>query len=155
MILPFPSILDYLPKETGKNNNSKKLIHIEYEIMSIFMERNIVRAFLSRTAFIYVLQPIGIHSYFHNSDSFIYLYERTLYLVYSRPKQTEYRYEIWRVWSLHRCRRLVLSKFVQQTHKWCYHNHIPFFSPSSASQKKDSRYYIFFTLHATLTRKNS
>ena len=44
---------------------------ITISIFDIEYENIFVRA-TDRTALLYILQPIGIHSYFHNSDSFIY-----------------------------------------------------------------------------------
>ena len=135
MISPIASYYD----ESLKDNTQ---FHIRYEIITIFMDRTCCVCF-TRTALIYILQPIGIHSYFHNSDSFIY----ALYFVHGHSRlNIDMRYEGSTQPTL---------RNVQQHTSGVTTIIFLFSSPSSASQKKDLSLLHIFTLHATLTRKNS
>ena len=86
----------------------------------------------------YILQPIGIHSYFHNSDSFIYalhyycvhgqLNRQNIDMRYEGSIQPTY-YEMCNI-------QVVLPQS---------YSFFSFFSPSPASQKKDlSLLHIFY-----------
>ena len=111
---------------------------ITISIFDIEYENIFVRA-TDRTALLYILQPIGIHSYFHNSDSFIY----THYIANGYRQNIDMRYE----------------GSTQPTYDMLHTSgvttiiFIPFLPFSSQSEER--LIVIFFTLHATLARKNS
>ena len=111
---------------------------ITISIFDIEYENIFVRA-TDRTALLYILQPIGIHSYFHNSDSFIY----THYIANGYRQNIDMRYE----------------GSTQPTYKMCYiqvvlpQSYSFLFSPSLASQKKDLSLLHIFYIACCISKK--
>ena len=108
---------------------------ITISIFDIEYENIFVRA-TDRTALLYILQPIGIHSYFHNSDSFIY----THYIANGYRQNIDMRYE----------------GSTQPTYKMCYiqvvlpQSYSFLFSPFS-SQSEERLIVITYFLHCMLS----
>ena len=109
---------------------------ITISIFDIEYENIFVRA-TDRTALLYILQPIGIHSYFHNSDSFIY----THYIANGYRQNIDMRYE----------------GSTQPTYKTCYIQVVlpqsysflfsPFFSQSEERRLIVITYFLHCMLH--------